>query len=97
MSHLCSVANGSFDVEEGETILLYIVEHIPYESKSSFHLSIVKDRCCVPFKSEVWFSVFDTPNICRLCKEETVKYPNNSRSFKKQGNKHFNAKKFVQT
>jgi len=97
MSHLCAAQNGSSDVEERETIPLYIVEHIPHESKSSFHLSVVKDRCCVPFKSEVWFSVFDTPHTCRLCKEETVKYPYNSRSLKKLGNKHFDAKKFVQT
>jgi hypothetical protein len=53
MSHLCGAENGSFDVEEGETFPLYIVEHIPYESKSSFQLSVVKVRCCVPFKSKV--------------------------------------------
>lgn len=97
MPCLCGAENGSSVVEEGETIPLYIVEPIPYESKSSFHLSVVKDRCCMPFKSKVWFSIFDTPHTCRLCKEETVKYPNNSRSFKKQGNKHIDAKKFVQT
>jgi hypothetical protein len=28
-------------------ITLCIVEHIPYESKSSFQLSVMKDRCCV--------------------------------------------------
>jgi len=31
-------------------IQLHIVEQIPYESKSSFQLSVVRDRCCVPLE-----------------------------------------------